>query len=60
MNKSNHMKFLPWQLLVTAGLVLVIVKLLIDLLVPIGIVLVIVGVAVYFQERNQAPKVVKK
>jgi hypothetical protein len=54
------MKFLPWQLLVTAGLLLIIVKLLIDLLVPIGIVLVIVGVVVYFQERNQAPKVVKK
>lgn len=44
---------IPWYFYVTAALILLAVKLLLDLLVPIGLVLLIIGIITYFQ---QTPK----
>ncbi len=54
------MKFVPWQVVLTCGFILLAVKLLIDLLVPIGLVLVVISIVLYFQQQNDKPKVIKK
>lgn len=38
---------MPWQLFITAGVIFICVKLLIDLLLPIGVVLLILGCIFY-------------
>lgn len=42
------MKNLSSQMLIALGIVLIVVKLMVDLLIPIGIALVLVGVVLYF------------
>ncbi len=52
---------MPWQLFITAGVIFISVKLLIDLLVPIGIVLLILGCIFYFTSGDtQKVKVLDK
>lgn len=47
---------LPWQFFVTAGVIFISVKLLINLLVPIGVLLLIIGALFYFS-NGDSPKV---
>jgi hypothetical protein len=54
------MKLIPYQLVIAFGVFLLVVKLLIDLLIPIGLVLVILGIILYFYQQSDTAKVVKK
>lgn len=48
--------FLPWQIVFGFGLMLIVVKLLLELLIPLGVILIIISLIMFF---TQQPKVVK-